>query len=92
MSLAGRVVDITGASAGIGRASALAFAARGARLVLGARRVDLLETLADAVRASGGEAMAARMPAIVQHRVRAIAPRIGRRVHRAMTRQPLGSG
>jgi short-subunit dehydrogenase len=58
LSLEGRVVAITGASAGIGRASAVAFAARGARLVVGARRVDLLETLAAEIRAAGGEALA----------------------------------
>jgi short-subunit dehydrogenase len=58
VSLEGRVVAITGASAGIGRASALAFAARGARLVIGARRVDLLETVAGEIRARGGEALA----------------------------------
>jgi NADP-dependent 3-hydroxy acid dehydrogenase YdfG len=58
VSLAGRVVAITGASAGIGRESALAFAERGARIVVGARRVDLLEELAAFVRAKGGEALA----------------------------------
>jgi 3-hydroxy acid dehydrogenase / malonic semialdehyde reductase len=41
----GKTVLITGASAGIGRASALAFAGRGARLVLVARRRDRLEAL-----------------------------------------------
>jgi NADP-dependent 3-hydroxy acid dehydrogenase YdfG len=56
--LAGGVVAITGASAGIGRECALAFAARGARIAVGARRVDLLEELAATVRASGGEALA----------------------------------
>ena len=58
MNLAGSVVAITGASAGIGRECAVAFAARGARLVIGARRVDLLEELAAEVRAKGGEALA----------------------------------
>jgi short-subunit dehydrogenase len=58
VNLAGSVVAITGASAGIGRECARAFAARGARLVIGARRAVLLEELAAEVRAKGGEALA----------------------------------
>jgi NAD(P)-dependent dehydrogenase (short-subunit alcohol dehydrogenase family) len=58
LNLAGSVVAITGASAGIGRECALAFAARGARIVIGARRLDLLEELAAEVRGRGGEALA----------------------------------
>jgi NADP-dependent 3-hydroxy acid dehydrogenase YdfG len=52
----GKVVAITGASSGIGRATALLLAERGAKLVLGARRVDRLEALVDAVAAAGGGA------------------------------------
>ena len=48
MSLQGKVVFITGASAGIGAATALAFAAEGARLLLAARRAGKLAEIASA--------------------------------------------
>ena len=44
--LTDKIVFVTGASAGIGEACARAFAAEGAKLILAARRVDRLETLA----------------------------------------------
>ena len=52
-----RVVVITGASSGIGRATALAFAGRGDRLVLAARRAAMLEEVAAECIARGGEAL-----------------------------------
>ncbi len=55
--LKGAVVLITGASSGIGRAAALAFAKEGAKLVLAARRRDQLEEVAAAVRSLGGQAV-----------------------------------
>jgi NADP-dependent 3-hydroxy acid dehydrogenase YdfG len=54
----GRVVAITGASSGIGEATALACVAAGAKVALGARRTDRLEELAAKIRADGGEAVA----------------------------------
>lgn len=53
MKLADRWVLITGASSGFGAAGALAFAAEGARLVLGARREDRLKEVADRALAAG---------------------------------------
>lgn len=55
-----KVVVITGASSGIGEAAALLLAEKGARVVLGARRVERLEALAARIAAAGGEVVYAR--------------------------------
>jgi NAD(P)-dependent dehydrogenase (short-subunit alcohol dehydrogenase family) len=52
----GRVALVTGASSGIGRATARAFAEKGARVVLAARREDELAELASEIAAAGGAA------------------------------------
>jgi NAD(P)-dependent dehydrogenase (short-subunit alcohol dehydrogenase family) len=53
----GKVVVVTGASSGIGRATALAFGGVGARVALVARRQHALEEVASAVRAKGGQTL-----------------------------------
>ncbi|NMO22288.1 SDR family oxidoreductase [Pyxidicoccus fallax] len=52
----GKVVVITGASSGIGEATARLLARQGAHVVLGARRTDKLEELTKAITAEGGSA------------------------------------
>jgi NADP-dependent 3-hydroxy acid dehydrogenase YdfG len=55
-NIQGKVVAITGASSGIGEATARLLSSQGAKVVLGARRADRLETLTGELRSKGGEA------------------------------------
>jgi NADP-dependent 3-hydroxy acid dehydrogenase YdfG len=57
-ALDGKVAAVTGASSGIGEATAKALAGAGAAVALGARRVDRLEALASGIDESGGRALA----------------------------------
>lgn len=52
-----KVVIITGASSGIGEATAKLLAGKGAKVVLGARREDKLKQIAGAIEAAGGQAV-----------------------------------
>jgi NAD(P)-dependent dehydrogenase (short-subunit alcohol dehydrogenase family) len=54
----GKVVIVTGASSGIGRATALKFAAEGAQVAVVARRTDRLAEVVEAIQADNGEARA----------------------------------
>lgn len=54
----GKVIVITGASSGMGEATARDLAARGASVVLGARRVDRLDSVVQEVEEAGGQATA----------------------------------
>ena len=55
--LADKVAVVTGASSGIGRATAQSLAKRGVRVVLGARRRDRLDELASEIQSTGGQAL-----------------------------------
>jgi NADP-dependent 3-hydroxy acid dehydrogenase YdfG len=64
--LSGKTAIITGASSGIGRATALTLAQAGAAVVVQARRKDLLDQLASEIAKHGGEALAVAGDASVQ--------------------------
>jgi NADP-dependent 3-hydroxy acid dehydrogenase YdfG len=80
--LAGKVAIITGASAGIGHAAALALAAEGAKLVLTARRQERLDMLTVQIRKLGGDAVSmvgdAREESVVQQVVDLAVKKFGR--------------
>lgn len=64
-NIEGKVVVITGASSGLGEATARLLSAQGASVVLGARRAERLQSLADELTANGGKALA--IPTDVTH-------------------------
>ena len=72
-SLAGKVVVITGASSGLGEATARHLAARGAKLVLAARRTDKLQSLATELSAAGAEVLTQATDVTHMEQVQALA-------------------
>lgn len=68
-----QVVVIVGASSGIGRATALTLASRGAKVVVAARGEAGLQSLVDEIQAAGGQAAAVVADVAVFEQVKAIA-------------------
>jgi NADP-dependent 3-hydroxy acid dehydrogenase YdfG len=71
----GKVIVITGASSGLGEAAAEHLASLGARLVLGARRLDRLEALTARLRSAGGPALAVQTDVTQRAQVQALVER-----------------
>lgn len=71
-----KVVLVTGASSGIGEATAVRLAAEGHRVVLGARRTDRLQAVVQKIRADGGTASAERLDVTDRDGVRAVVDRV----------------
>lgn len=71
-NIANKVVVITGASSGLGEATALHLAKQGATLVLSARRKDRLDQLVNTIVTNGGQAIAFKADVTVQTEVQAL--------------------
>lgn len=76
--LSGKVALVTGASSGMGRATAIALANQGAKVVAAARRMDKLEALVAEIKSRGKEALAVQMDVTKRNEVDAA-------VHAAVT-------
>jgi NADP-dependent 3-hydroxy acid dehydrogenase YdfG len=71
-----KIVLVTGASSGIGEATALRLAAEGHHVVLGARRTDRLDAVVARIQADGGRAGAQRLDVTDRDDVRAVVDRV----------------
>ncbi|NYE47064.1 NAD(P)-dependent dehydrogenase (short-subunit alcohol dehydrogenase family) [Spinactinospora alkalitolerans] len=82
MRVKDRVAVVTGASSGIGRATALALAKKGAAVVLAARGEEALEQVAEECRSHGGQALAVPTDVADHESVEALARRAAERFGR----------
>jgi NAD(P)-dependent dehydrogenase (short-subunit alcohol dehydrogenase family) len=71
----GKIVAITGATSGIGRAAALAFAAEGGKVAFCGRRADLGQQVEREIKAAGGEALYVKADVLVEDEVQAFIDR-----------------
>jgi NADP-dependent 3-hydroxy acid dehydrogenase YdfG len=71
-NIAGKVVVITGASSGLGEATARLLSAQGATVVLGARRVERLKALVEEMTGKGGKALAVATDVTDREQVKAL--------------------
>ena len=76
LGLRGKVAWVIGGSSGLGRASAEALAAEGARVAVSARGTDALEEVADGIRAAGAESVAVAVDASDGNAIEAGARRV----------------
>lgn len=68
----GKVVVITGGSSGLGEATARYLASKGAKLVLGARRIEKLQTIVNEIKQVGGQAVCAKTDVTSHQEVQAL--------------------
>jgi NAD(P)-dependent dehydrogenase (short-subunit alcohol dehydrogenase family) len=91
-NIAGKVVVITGASSGLGEATARLLSAQGASVALGARRVDRLKSLADQSTKGGNKAIAVATDVTNSDQMKqlvdtAVPSRMSRRASKSFTRR-----
>jgi NADP-dependent 3-hydroxy acid dehydrogenase YdfG len=71
-NIEGKVVVITGASSGLGEATARLLSSEGATVILGARRIDRIEALATELTGAGGKALAVQTDVTDREQVKAL--------------------